>query len=187
MVARADGTLHVIAHLSDRSTQTSGQLGICVDLRRRTPLVQELGERREVIHVRGGDHRAGELIDERSTIGLRQERCPGELVEESSTEGIRGVDSEVPQGAADGCVRLSPLVVPIDPGQPKRRRAAATKQHITIVQVLDHRLRLAQQIREGMFDHSHEISISELLQISQYGERHDKAVSHLERSSSNGE
>lgn len=162
----AGGTLHVTAGRSDGPTQTSSQPGIRMDLGRRPPLVEESGEWREVVDLRSSDHRSGELVDEHSTIGFGQQRRPWKLIEQRGAEGFRGVHRQVPKRATDGRIRLGALVISIGPGQPERGSTSATQQNVTSFEVLDHRLRLAQQIGEGVFDHSHDRNISELPLIS---------------------
>lgn len=89
-----------------------------------------------------------------------------ELVQQGGTECIRGAHGKVAQGVTGGRVGLGTMVVSIDALQSERRGTAAPQQDIAVIQVFDRRLWLAQQMREGMFDHSHVMRMSEQHQIS---------------------
>jgi hypothetical protein len=161
-----DRARHEIAVGRDRATQPTRQLGIGVDLGGRAPLVDQLRERGEVVELGRGHDRPGELVDELNPIGLRQERSPRELIEQRLAEHKRRMNRQVPKRPTDERVGVRPLIVTVDQCQPECRRTPPTQEDVAIIEISHNGLGLTQQVGERVLDHTHEATLSELLQIS---------------------
>jgi hypothetical protein len=140
--------------------------GIGVDLGRRLPLSKELTDRRKVVDHRDGKQSSGEFLEEQLPIGARQEGRPGERLIDRRLQTCRAVDEEASQQSSECVERFIPFLLTVCLAQAERWSIPAPKDDVVVGQICDDLIRLTQELREGSLDHTHALTISELLQKS---------------------